>query len=172
MSDIERWKFIDGYENRYLISDRGRVLSLTAENPKILKPELKRDGYYRVTLFKENTGKVMFVHRLVAYAFIPIKFGHPFVNHKNEIKVDNRAENLEWCTHQYNVAYSSHKLRKPSKRGTLTGEHHITIEKSTGYIVVQWRDCVAPEYKSRAHKKRFKTLEEAVEFRDQVFGAL
>ena len=53
------------------------------------------------TLFdKEGKGKYLFVHRLVAIAYIPNPNGYPQVNHKNQNKMDNRLENLEWCTNK------------------------------------------------------------------------
>ncbi len=46
------------------------------------------------------------VHRLVAKAFIPNPNNYPCVNHKDENKSNNHADNLEWCTYKYNVQYS------------------------------------------------------------------
>ena len=51
------------------------------------------------------------IHRLVAQAFIHNPQNFPQVNHKNENKKDNRAENLEWCTGLYNMNYGSRKER-------------------------------------------------------------
>ena len=44
-----------------------------------------------------------FVHRLIARAFLPNPLNLPCINHKNGIRDDNRAVNLEWCTHRYNT---------------------------------------------------------------------
>ena len=109
----EIWKKIEGYE-KYSVSNYGRVRN---DNKNlILKPEITRFGYYRVLL----KGKHIFVHQLVARAFIPytglnpdgteIK-GRVEVNHKSEIKTDNRVENLEWCDRRYNVNYGTHNER-------------------------------------------------------------
>ena len=173
MDSMERWEFIDGYDHKYLISDRGRVLSLATEYPRIIKQILdKRGGYYYVKLNNREQYDQLYVHRLVAKAFIPNPNNYPIINHKNEIRVDNRAENLEWCTYQYNSEYSAYKLRRPAKKYTSTGEHHILVEKSTGYLIVQWRDYDMEEGKPKTHKKRFETIEEAIEFRDEVFRYL
>src|SRR5690625_7779580 len=63
------------------------------------------DCYLRVELTKNGTFKRYPVHRLVAEAFISNPNKHPVVNHKDEIKSNNHASNLEWCTQSYNVMY-------------------------------------------------------------------
>ena len=98
---MEQWKKIEGYEN-YSVSTKGRV-----RNDKFNR-EVKTTenlGYLYVTLFPGR--KKMRVHRLVATAFIPNPDNLPYVNHKNEIKHDNRVDNLEWCTPEYNVNYGN-----------------------------------------------------------------
>jgi len=72
----------------------------------ILKPD--NSGYIKLRIKKDKTFKV---HRLVAMAFIPNPDGFPQINHKNENKADNRVENLEWCTAQYNVLYNGNAQR-------------------------------------------------------------
>lgn len=67
----------------------------------------KRNGYYTLVLANSiGQKKTVTVHRLVAQAFCEKPNGCDCVNHKNEIKTDNRSENLEWCTKAYNNTYN------------------------------------------------------------------
>lgn len=105
----EIWKDVKGYEGLYQISNLGNVKSLKyagGNKPKNLKPTLN-GGYYGVFLCKDGTKKRFTVHRLVALAFVPRIKNKALVNHINEIKTDNRVENLEWCNHSENVNYGT-----------------------------------------------------------------
>lgn len=113
----EIWKDIRGFEGRYQVSNMGQVRSLDrwslSEHPYIIKGRMlklslnKGKGYVRVSLSGGHRDyKHYEVHRLVALHFVPGYKEGLVVNHKNEVKTDNRAENLEWCTYQYNLNYS------------------------------------------------------------------
>lgn len=130
----EIWKDVQGFEGRYQVSNMGRVRGLDRwtldERPHfvkgmMLKPSLnKGKGYLRVSLSDGHRKyKHYEVHRLVALHFVPGYKEGLVVNHKNEIKTDNRAENLEWCTFQYNLNYSdvSAWKRKPVYQYDLDG---------------------------------------------------
>lgn len=73
---------------------------------RILKPSIDRYGYEKIVLTKDGKRKTYTVHRLVAMAFIPNHERKPTVNHKNGIKNDNRAVNLEWAHHSEQKAHS------------------------------------------------------------------
>ena len=127
----EIWKDIEGYDNYYQISSLGNVRGLdriTINNHirkgKILKQHLNHKGYPMVYLSKNGITKGYSIHRLVCQAFIPNPYNLPQVNHKNEIKTDNRVENLEWCTAEYNINYGTRteKTSKPILQFTKNGE--------------------------------------------------
>ena len=140
----EVWKDIEGYEGLYQVSNLGRVKSLERwqYNPickdcKQYVPERirtasdkkdkgKNQGYLSLALYKHNKGKNVYVHRLVAEAFIPNHEGKETVNHKNGDKHDNRAENLEWNTYSENNmhAYTT-GLNDSSHRRNCRGSMHV-----------------------------------------------
>lgn len=122
----EIWKDIPGYEGLYRVSNLGNVKSLNWRNTGeaknlYLKPH--RRGYLQVELAKNGIKKCFVVHRLVATAFLPNDDLLPQVNHKDENKKNNRADNLEWCTQSYNAIYSlnKHPERKPPRGGRRKG---------------------------------------------------
>ena len=114
---LEIWKDIRGYEKQYQISNWGRVRSIPRiVNNIILKGEMIKshintNGYYQVTLKGEKHA----IHRLVAIAFCNGYAKGLVVNHKDENKKNNRAENLEWVTSDYNKFYGTAMLRAKTK---------------------------------------------------------
>ncbi len=103
----EVWKDIKGYEGLYQVSSLGKVKNLKYN--KILRGTINKGGYLVVSLSKNNKPKKHYVHRLVAQTFIE----NNIVNHKNFNKLDNRVENLEWCSQEYNAIYSYLNGRMP-----------------------------------------------------------
>ena len=109
---MEHWRAIAGYEGLYEVSDQGRVKSLNykrTRNEKILKPIKHTGGYFQVILHKDGKVKNTLVHRLVADAFIPNPNNLKTVNHKDEVKTNNVASNLEWMSQADNKRYSANK---------------------------------------------------------------
>lgn len=113
----EIFKDIEGYENYYQVSNLGNVYSCKRRGcvGGILKPAIGNKGYYQVYLFKNGKGKWEKVHRLVAKTFIPNPDNLPQVNHKDEDKTNNRVDNLEWCTNEYNHNYGTRTERATGK---------------------------------------------------------
>ena len=101
----EEWRQIRDFEDRYFISNCGRVKTTNYKGTggeSVMFPSY-HNGYTYV-IINDNT---MYIYRLVAEAFLPNPNNLPIVNHKNEIRNDNRVENLEWCDHDYNIKYSN-----------------------------------------------------------------
>ena len=108
----EIWRDIEGYKGKYQVSNMGRVKSLNYNNTGkegIMEPHDNGKGYLRVQLCKDGKGKWYRINRLVAQAFLPNPNNLPEVNHIDKDKTNNKVENLEWCTTQYNVEYSQAK---------------------------------------------------------------
>lgn len=98
---MEIWKDVRGYEGLYQVSNEGNV-----KGPRghVLKALPRRHGYLAVFLYKDGCPRLHeSVHRLVAEAFVPNPEGKPEVNHIDENKQNNRADNLEWVTRKENM---------------------------------------------------------------------
>lgn len=93
------WKKIKDFE-QYEINESGQV----RRNSKILKPEM-RNGYYSIALSKNGKRTHKRIHRLLAEAFIPNPDNLPMVNHKDQDRLNNNLDNLEWCDNTYNSQY-------------------------------------------------------------------
>ena len=102
----EEWRDIKGFEGLYQVSNWGNVRRIIGKKERIVKQSPNNQGYLRLTLCKNNVKYPKRVHRLVAEAFLPNPDNLPEVNHKDECKTNNRVDNLEWCTAQYNHDYS------------------------------------------------------------------
>ena len=109
---MEIWKEIAGYEGLYWVSNLGRVKTMKFWKEKILKPLKTTRGYLQVCLCKDCHTKRLLVHRLVAEAFIPNPNNLETVNHKDEVKTNNVASNLEWMSRGDNKRYSANKSAK------------------------------------------------------------
>lgn len=147
----EIWRAIKGYEDLYEVSNLGRVKSLskfhcTSKNhsslgywskEKILKPIKNYRGALRVILVINGKKSAFYIHRLVAEAFIPNPDNLSQVNHKDENVKNNKVDNLEWCTAQYNSNYGNRNnkilkhIKKPILQYNLDGKFIKEYESIT-----------------------------------------
>lgn len=122
-----RWKVVNGYPN-YSVSDTGiikrntykridSVGRVTNVDEKILKPYINKDGYKMVMLFNNKQRKAISVHRLVAIHFIENIDNQPCINHKDEDKLNNNYDNLEWCSVAYNNNYGTRQEKVSKTQG-------------------------------------------------------
>lgn len=95
----EVWK--QYHSTEYAVSNLGRVKMKTG---KVSTVSERSCGYKRLRI-KQGT---IAIHRMVAEMFVANPEKKPFVNHKNGVKSDNRAENLEWVTHRENMIHAEH----------------------------------------------------------------
>ena len=112
----EIFREIDGFPD-YEISNLGRVCSFKGRYPKILKPRKNRWGYLYVILYTGRKRATKRVHRLVAEAFVSNPENKPQVNHIDEDKENNMAENLEWVTCGENINHGTGIRRRAEAQG-------------------------------------------------------
>ena len=139
-------KAVKGYEGYYEVDQFGRVYSVDRIIPvndngrnyskqlqaKQMKQSVNTNGYKIVSLTKDGKTKNLYVHRLVAEAFIQNEDKLPMVNHKDEDKTNNFVENLEWCNASYNRTYGKavEKQAKKLRGKKHTEEHKAKISES------------------------------------------
>lgn len=141
MDSHEEWREIAESNNKYSVSNQGRVRNNITGI--VLKPSQLRKGYEKVKLHINGSREwTIAVHRLVAKNFIPNPENKPEVNHKNGIHNDNRVENLEWVTGEENRDHAKQiglvPAADPLKQGYLyrVWSHH----RKQNTICDEWSD--------------------------------
>ena len=137
----EEWRPAVGYEDYLLVSNTGRVIRkqrmVNSSHNNMRRcggyeviPSIGKRGYYCLSLRDTHAGlsKLITVHSLVAKTFIPNPLNLLCVNHKDENKLNNNVNNLEWCTNEYNVTYGTAIER---------GRNTQLLNQKTGIPVIQ-----------------------------------
>lgn len=185
----EIWKDIEGYEGYYQVSNFGRVRSVErliylhdkngrvkqsyTVHGKMLTISIQRDGYCAVKIRKQPFQRIKSVHRLVAKAFVHGYCEGLQVNHKDENKQNNHADNLEWVTGKENLNYgtaiaritASQPARRPIIQMSMDGKiirKFDSVRKAsfaTGIARCNITKACKGEYK-QAHGYRWKFADE------------
>jgi hypothetical protein len=181
----EIWKAIEGYEGKYQVSNLGRVRSVERkttlcnqhgefqrkEHGRIKSQGMNRkDGYRNVKLYRDGKMRTLYVHRLVAQAFIPNPDNLPEVNHKDEDTTNNRVDNLEWCSSKYNSNYGvgslvryqqkSYRVARIDKDGNILREYPSLLEaaRQTGEAIRTIRNQCTKKTKLKSESKKSKLV--------------
>jgi hypothetical protein len=166
---LEEFRPIKGTDGRYVVSDKGNVLSVFARRNvnghktenfllRRMEPIDNGNGYLYITTTINNKKKNIYIHRAVAEAFLEQEEGKTVVNHKDYNKKNNDVSNLEWCTQKENLDHSACHRARQHNVSTRTGYRYIT-KKNDKYRV---------SFRRNGIDKRFETLEEALQFRNRI----
>lgn len=160
---MELWKDVVGYEGIYQVSNKGRVKRLAQKRinsnqttsweqvypESFLRGGIDSKGYRQVNLsFGLKGNNYLLLHRVVAMAFLEepseelkeecLKGGYKvvLVNHKDSDRLNNEADNLEWCTPSYNADYMM-ETNKPdySGRSGSNARHSVLVEADVDEIL-------------------------------------
>lgn len=173
----EIWKDVPNYEGLYQVSNYGRLKSLE-KSVKFYSGYAKKkcerkyperiicknhiaNGYLQLELYKNGKAKKIKMHRLVAETFIPNPNNYPCVNHKDENKLNNCVDNLEWCTYSYNNSYNNcHIRRGKTQKGksktliTYNGETKTISEWAKIYNISYY----AMRYRIKKYKDKYEMI--------------
>ena len=136
----EKWVSVEGFGGLYEVSNLGNVRSLNYNNRGIIKnlsPIIDRYGYLRVCLCNGGKQYNRTVHRLVAVAFLDNPDNLPAVNHINEDKLDNRVENLEWCTVKENDNHGTRNRRMAQSKRNRNCKSVVQLDRR-GKEIRKW----------------------------------
>jgi hypothetical protein len=147
------WKPIDDFPG-YFINKLGQI-----KKEIFIMPQVKNNGYAEVVLWKDGKKHYKLFHRLLGQAFIPNPENKSSIDHINRDKQDNRLENLRWATASENM------VNKGVMVTNKLQEKNICIIDNRYYVRIV-------RNKMKICDKSFKTLEEAIVFRDNLLGTL
>lgn len=101
---MEIWKTMKE-QNNYEVSNKGKIRN--KKTKRILKTTISYKGYERFIVYINKKPKCFYIHRVVANNFIENPNNYKEINHKNENKLDNSVNNLEYCDTKYNCNYGT-----------------------------------------------------------------
>lgn len=165
--EAEMWRAIPGFEGYYEVSDQGRVRSLdrkvertnhsamTIRGKTHVQQYRPDTGYYVVKLSQHGRKRNYYIHRLVLMAFVGLPEEGQEACHQNDIRTDNRLENLRWDSHLENVRDAVRrgrmKIPNPGQTHCKRGHELVYDENRKRNICYPCRRLAE---RVRYHKKR------------------
>jgi hypothetical protein len=149
------WKPIVGYEGFYDVSNEGQVRN--ARTKRVLKNQ-KTKGYEHVSLCVNNLRKELYIHRLVAIAFLQENKEKKEVNHIDGIKTNNSISNLEWVTRSENMIHAIKSgLRDSTILATIKANSKMVLDINSGIFYDSLKDaCERTNVKYSTSKKQIR----------------
>lgn len=149
-SNFCRVRSIDRCISRKVKNKRGKYCTINCMiKGKILKPTKAKNGYYVYDFSKNGNGHIVYLHRIMGNLFV--KNDDPehktFINHKDENKLNNLPDNLEWCTNEYNIAYGTARqkqgesLKESHKNRKNWNEREVVQVDFSGNYIKTWRNA-------------------------------
>lgn len=169
----EVWVGVKGYEETHSVSNRGRVLSkgryysnngtMSYKKARILKSTDNGAGYLQVRLNVNGKSKSMYVHRLVAMAFVTNLKEMEEVHHKDHDKTNNCHTNLEWSTRKHNM---QEMVRYFEELGVFKRKEYCGCGGDKDTYSIRCRDCDNKERRkgvpSTKHLKKMLVSSESI----------
>ena len=124
----EEWRDVPGCEGYFVVSNKGEIKGIKTN----ARPFMGKNGYMLATLIMPNEHKIVYVHRVVAQAFLPCSDPKKIeVHHKDCNKLNNCVENLEWATVSENrIDWEKPRTRrKPVDHTPLERKMIVTLYK-------------------------------------------
>ena len=89
----------------YKINHKGKVINMKTN--KTIYGSLNDNGYRRITLYKNKRPRSFYLHRIVAFLFVPNPKPDQYfeVHHLDNNRDNNKSSNLKWVNHQMNMKY-------------------------------------------------------------------
>lgn len=172
---MEVWRAVKDYEGLYEVSNLGRIRSVSRTvrvgkgkgyerlvESKILSTPINGSGYKIIVLNKPNSKPVCKpIHRLVAEAFIPNPNNLTDVNHKDEDKMNNNVENLEWMSHKENMNWGEVRKKISIAMSSKAGAGWLCARFARGWMPKLFR--VKKRYEIIHNGVSYSSREEAAE---------